>query len=91
MTDLAALDATAQAELVHNGDASAAELVDAAIARIRSAFAKAEPLQGWQVDAAARDVIEKAGYGEQASRTNLSQARRGKPRGGDQLRFGKLI
>jgi amidase len=34
MTDLAALDATAQAELVHNGDASAAELVDAAIARI---------------------------------------------------------
>src|SRR5439155_1646236 len=34
MTDLAALDATAQAELVHNGDASAAELVDAAIGRI---------------------------------------------------------
>ena len=34
MTDLAVLDATAQAELVRNGDASAAELVDAAIARI---------------------------------------------------------
>jgi amidase len=34
MTDLAVLDATAQAELVRNGDASATELVDAAIARI---------------------------------------------------------
>ncbi|HVJ99179.1 MAG TPA: amidase [Acidimicrobiia bacterium] len=34
MTDLAALDATAQAELVRSGDASAAELVDAAIERI---------------------------------------------------------
>ena len=34
MTDLAALDATAQAELVRNGDASAAELVDAAVGRI---------------------------------------------------------
>ena len=29
MTDLSLLDATAQAELVRNGDASAAELVDA--------------------------------------------------------------
>jgi len=34
MTDLAVLDATAQAELVRSGDASAAELVDAAIGRI---------------------------------------------------------
>ncbi len=38
---------------------------DAAIARVKSAFAKGEPLQGWQVDMAAREVIEKAGYGEQ--------------------------
>src|SRR5882724_518257 len=34
MTDLSLLDATAQAELVRNGDASAAELVDTAIERI---------------------------------------------------------
>ena len=34
MTDLAVLDATAQADLVRGGDASAAELVDGAIARI---------------------------------------------------------
>jgi amidase len=34
MTDLAALDATAQAELVQNGGASPLELVDAAIVRI---------------------------------------------------------
>jgi amidase len=34
MTDLSALDATAQAELVRTGDASPGELVDAAIARI---------------------------------------------------------
>jgi amidase len=33
MTDLAALDATAQAELVRSGEVSAAELVDAAVAR----------------------------------------------------------
>jgi len=37
---------------------------DAAIERVRSAFATNEPLQGWQVDQAARDVIETAGYGE---------------------------
>jgi Xaa-Pro aminopeptidase len=37
---------------------------DAAIERVKSAFAKNEPLQGWQVDRAARDVIERAGYGE---------------------------
>ena len=34
MTDLASLDATAQAELVRSGDAQPIELVDAAIARI---------------------------------------------------------
>jgi Xaa-Pro aminopeptidase len=36
---------------------------DAAIERVRSAFAKGEPLQGWQVDRAARDAIDQAGYG----------------------------
>lgn len=38
---------------------------DAAIARVKSAFASGESLRGWQVDQAARDVIEQAGYGEQ--------------------------
>ena len=37
---------------------------DAAIARVRSAFAAGESLLGWQVDEAAREVITKAGYGE---------------------------
>ena len=37
---------------------------DAAIATVRAAFANGETLQGWQVDQAARDVIESAGYGE---------------------------
>jgi Xaa-Pro dipeptidase len=37
---------------------------DAAISRVRDAFAAKKPLQGWQVDQAARDVIEKAGYGQ---------------------------
>jgi Xaa-Pro aminopeptidase len=37
---------------------------DAAIARVQQAFANKEPLQGWQVDQACRDVIEQAGYGE---------------------------
>ena len=36
---------------------------DAAIARVKDAFAKRQPLQGWQVDMAAREVIEKAGHG----------------------------
>ncbi|GIX03675.1 MAG: peptidase M24 [Planctomycetaceae bacterium] len=35
---------------------------DAAIARVRQAFAHQEPLAGWQVDAAARQVIAQAGY-----------------------------
>lgn len=37
---------------------------DAAIARVKDAFAKRQPLRGWEVDAAARQVIDKAGYGE---------------------------
>ena len=37
---------------------------DAAIERVRAAFASGEVLKGWQVDEAARKVIEKAGYGE---------------------------
>ena len=32
--------------------------------RVRDAFAAGEPLQGWEVDQAARDVIDQAGYGE---------------------------
>jgi Xaa-Pro dipeptidase len=37
---------------------------DAAIAKVRDAFAAGRPLQGWEVDQAARDVIEQAGYGQ---------------------------
>jgi Xaa-Pro aminopeptidase len=37
---------------------------DAAIAKVRSAFAAKAPLQGWEVDQAARDVIDRAGYGQ---------------------------
>jgi Xaa-Pro aminopeptidase len=37
---------------------------DAAIQRVHQAFAAKEPLQGWQVDHAARSVIEEAGYGD---------------------------
>ena len=36
---------------------------DAAIDRVKRAFAKGEDLRGWEVDAAARDVIDRAGYG----------------------------
>jgi Xaa-Pro aminopeptidase len=36
---------------------------DAAIDRVRIAFKNKESLQGWQVDQAARDVIDKAGFG----------------------------
>lgn len=36
---------------------------DAAIARVKGAFASGEDLRGWQVDQAARDVIDRAGYG----------------------------
>jgi len=41
-----------------------AEARDAAIDRVRVAFAAEEALFGWQVDRAARDVIEAAGYGQ---------------------------
>jgi Xaa-Pro aminopeptidase len=37
---------------------------DAAISQVREAFTNRQPLQGWQVDQAARDVIEQAGYGQ---------------------------
>lgn len=37
---------------------------DAGINFVRAAFAKKQPIQGWQVDQATRDVIEQAGYGE---------------------------
>jgi Xaa-Pro dipeptidase len=41
-----------------------AQARDAAINRVRTAFAEKTPLQGWQVDQAAREVIERAGHGE---------------------------
>jgi Xaa-Pro dipeptidase len=37
---------------------------DAAIARVREAFATKQVLKGWEVDNAARQVIEQAGYGQ---------------------------
>jgi Xaa-Pro dipeptidase len=37
---------------------------DAAIALVRAAFAAGRPLRGWEVDRAARAVIEAAGYGD---------------------------
>jgi Xaa-Pro aminopeptidase len=37
---------------------------DAGINRVRQAYATNEPLQGWQVDQATREVIEQAGYGD---------------------------
>lgn len=42
-----------------------AEARDAAIECVRQAFAAKRPLRGWQVDQAARDVIESAGFGAQ--------------------------
>jgi Xaa-Pro aminopeptidase len=36
---------------------------DAAIACVKDAYAARRPLQGWDVDQAARTVIEQAGYG----------------------------
>ncbi len=38
---------------------------DAGIECVKEAFEKGEPLLGWQIDAATRAVIEKAGYGDQ--------------------------
>jgi Xaa-Pro aminopeptidase len=40
------------------------EARDKAVALIQSSVAAGKPLQGWQVDNAARSVIEKAGYGK---------------------------
>jgi Xaa-Pro dipeptidase len=40
------------------------EARDAAVELIRSRVAAGKALQGWEVDKAARDVIEKAGYGK---------------------------
>lgn len=40
------------------------EARDKAVDLIRSSIAAGKPLQGWQVDKAARGVIEKAGYGK---------------------------
>ena len=42
-----------------------AEARDTAVTTVESAVRSGEPLGGWQVDRAARDVIEKAGYGSQ--------------------------
>jgi Xaa-Pro aminopeptidase len=36
---------------------------DAAIARVREAFQHGQELRGWEVDQAARDVIDRCGYG----------------------------
>jgi Xaa-Pro aminopeptidase len=36
---------------------------DAGINTVRNAYASKQPLEGWQVDQATRDVIEQAGYG----------------------------
>jgi Xaa-Pro dipeptidase len=44
--------------------AVAREARDKAVDLIRTYVAKAKPLEGWQVDRAARSVIEKAGYGK---------------------------
>ena len=38
---------------------------DAGIKKVKDAFAAGDRLMGWEVDAATRAVIEKAGYGEQ--------------------------
>jgi Xaa-Pro aminopeptidase len=37
---------------------------DAALACVKDAYAARRPLQGWEVDQAARSVIERAGYGD---------------------------
>jgi Xaa-Pro aminopeptidase len=42
-----------------------AQARDAAIDLVRRRVGQGEPLQGWEVDAAARDVITQAGFGEQ--------------------------
>jgi Xaa-Pro dipeptidase len=41
-----------------------AEARDAAIAKVKDSFTAKHVLRGWEVDKAARDVIDRAGYGE---------------------------
>jgi Xaa-Pro dipeptidase len=41
-----------------------AEARDAAVERIRAGLSRGEPVEGWQVDRAARDLIEARGYGQ---------------------------
>ena len=41
-----------------------AQARDAAIETVRTAFGAGRPLEGWEVDRAARDVISKAGYAD---------------------------
>ena len=41
-----------------------AQARDAAINKVQESFRSRTPLQGWQVDQAARAVIEQAGYGQ---------------------------
>ena len=41
-----------------------AQARDAGIAKVKSAFAAGQPLLGWEVDKATRDVIDNAGYGD---------------------------
>jgi Xaa-Pro aminopeptidase len=62
LTRVGFVGATVPAEIARVFDVVAAAR-DAAIARVQTAFAANEPLQGWQVDQAARDVIEAAGFG----------------------------
>jgi len=38
---------------------------DAGIKKVKDTFAAKQPLRGWEVDAATREVIETAGYGDQ--------------------------
>lgn len=40
------------------------EARDAAVNRVKRAFAEGQPIAGWQADDAAREVIRKAGFGE---------------------------
>src|SRR5205807_6579859 len=41
-----------------------AQARDAAVSCVRNAFKAGKALQGWQVDQAAREVIDRAGYGQ---------------------------
>ena len=58
MSDLTELDATAQAELVASGDASPAELVDAAIARVERTNGALNAVIHERFDRARRDALD---------------------------------